>query len=281
MIKNAVKLVTPPIAIKLYHQLKTFYGVAGSYNSWEEAMSAANKYTRGGYSDSKILTQVLNAIQAVREGRAVFERDGVLFDQPDYNYPLLANLYRTMGEIHAQGQEVNVLDFGGSLGSVYFQNRSILKSLEPYKWHIVEQPHFVEAGKKSIPEITFHAKIEDFVKAKYSKDILLYSSVIQYFDRPYEWVKRGLDAGFKYIIIDRTYFNPQTGERIAVQYVPPYIYDAAYPCCLLDKNKLRRFIEKAGYTQLDKWISFDLMPCRLGRLNDMVLPSEGMLFKKI
>jgi putative methyltransferase (TIGR04325 family) len=35
--------------------------------------------------------------------------------------------------------KLSILDFGGALGSSYFQNRNILKNKLNFKWGIVEQ----------------------------------------------------------------------------------------------------------------------------------------------
>jgi putative methyltransferase (TIGR04325 family) len=38
------------------------------------------------------------------------------------------------------------------LGSSYFQNRKFLQSLPDVRWNVVEQPHYVDAGRKYIEE---------------------------------------------------------------------------------------------------------------------------------
>ena len=44
--------------------------------------------------------------------------------------------------------KLNVLDFGGSLGSSYFQNKFFLDNLTDVNWCIVEQPEFVRTGNE-------------------------------------------------------------------------------------------------------------------------------------
>ena len=78
-----------------------------------------------------------------------FERDGVVFDQPDYNFPLLACLLRVATE---SGNRLRVLDFGGSLGSTYFQCRPFLGGVSELRWTVVEQPQFVECGRREFED---------------------------------------------------------------------------------------------------------------------------------
>ena len=49
---------------------------------------------------------------------------------------------------------LNVLDFGGSLGSTFFQNKKFFSELKDVLWNIVEQPHFVKAGVENIQDDT-------------------------------------------------------------------------------------------------------------------------------
>ena len=69
-----------------------------------------------GYSDPAILDKVLQSILKVKSGKAFAERDSVLFDHPIHSVPL----YEALLEIIAHEGSVDVTDFGGSLGSIYF-----------------------------------------------------------------------------------------------------------------------------------------------------------------
>lgn len=45
--------------------------------------------------------------------------------------------------------EVSVIDFGGGMGSTYFQNRDkIIDCLDIIQWNVVQQKHFVDFGKR-------------------------------------------------------------------------------------------------------------------------------------
>src|SRR3954462_15124415 len=115
------------------------YGWSGHYKNWQEALSLTK-----GYDASAILEKVKSAVLKVKNGEAVYERDSVLFDKIEYSWPLLsALLWIALKKIN----ELSVVDFGGSLGSSYFQNKMYLRTLKKLRWNVVEQKNFVEAGQ--------------------------------------------------------------------------------------------------------------------------------------
>ena len=93
----------------------------------------------------------------VKRGEAVFERDSVIFDKVQYAWPVTAGL---MWVAARNGGRLSVLDFGGSLGSSYFQNREFLAYLPNVRWSVIEQAHFVKAGRKHIQDerLVFYPK---------------------------------------------------------------------------------------------------------------------------
>ncbi|MCS7017506.1 MAG: methyltransferase, TIGR04325 family [Cytophagales bacterium] len=111
----------------------------GNFPDWETAMQQAK-----GYDDAAILERIKKAAMAVKEGKALFERDGKLFYKPFYDYPLLSFLLKAALENNGK---LRVLDFGGSLGSTWFQHRALLQGLD-IQWYVVEQPHYVALGQE-------------------------------------------------------------------------------------------------------------------------------------
>ncbi|MGE5456735.1 MAG: methyltransferase, TIGR04325 family, partial [Methanococcaceae archaeon] len=63
------------------------YGWHGSYGSWQDALSKTS-----GYDSPHILEKVRNSVSMVREGKAAYERDSVLFANMEYSYELLSML---------------------------------------------------------------------------------------------------------------------------------------------------------------------------------------------
>ena len=280
MLRQIIKAMLPPILLRLKHIGAPFYGIKGEFSSWKDAEGALLRSGLQNYAADNILQTVWKAIQTVREGKAEFERDGVLFYEKDYNYPLLAAMFYSLARI---GKNANILDFGGSLGSTYYQNKTLMSEMGiNIHWNIVEQSRFVEIGRNKLPEIQFYTSIEEFCESNKTKDVLILSSVLQYFDEPYRYLEQCLHAGFQYILVDRTLFNFDADrDLIAIQYVSPEIYAAQYPVWLLSRSKIMHMMQTAGYKEVFRWDSFDRIPVdRGGFLQSEVVTSKGFLMVK-
>ncbi len=228
--EHIVKKIIKIIYRKIFAQSPK-YGWFGDYNNWEDAKKKCT-----GYDDSTILEKVKAALLKVKNGEAVYERDSVLFDELPYSEPLI-NAFQNIAI--ENGGSLHIVDFGGSLGSSYFQNRTFLKNLKELKWDIVEQKHFVDCGKEFFEEeqLKFYYTIEEAIKNN-KPTVLLLSSVIQYFENPKALIQKCMDYNFDYIIIDRTSFIEKNKDRITVQIVPESIYKASYPAWFFNEQDL-------------------------------------------
>ena len=134
VLKTIARELLPPVLLRLLRQA---YGGAihfeGDFATWEDARAHCT-----GYDNDEILAKVLAASLKVKAGEAAFERDSVLFDEIEYVWPVLTGL---MWAAARSGGSLNVLDFGGALGSSYFQSKNFLQSLPDLRWNVVEQPH--------------------------------------------------------------------------------------------------------------------------------------------
>lgn len=206
----------------------------GGWPGWDAAAAASR-----GYDDSAILERVVRATREVEAGRAAFERDSVLFDTWQPPFQLLAPLLR-----HAlrHGGRLDVVDFGGSLGSVYRQCKPFLPELAALRWHVIEQPLFVAAGRAefSTPPLDFHSEPSTLPEA-IAPRLLLASSVLQYLSHPMRRLQDWQAINIDTLVLDRTPVWAGPEDRVCVQHVPRHIYDASYPCwvlsrpCLLDR----------------------------------------------
>ena len=143
--------------------------------------------------------------------------------------------------------KLSVLDFGGSLGSSYYQCKDFLGDIKKLRWSIVEQPNFVECGKQYFEneQLRFYEDIENCLK--YEKpDVILLSSVIQYLEKPYDLIEYIIDSTFEYILVDITaFFKKNVCELITLQKVTPIIYNCSYPAWILNsENFLSYFLER-------------------------------------
>lgn len=223
--------ITPPILWKAINSSNSDkFGFFGNYSSWEAVQKKAM-----GYDSDLIINKVKNALIKIKNGEAVYERDSVLFDKVQYSWPLLSALLYIILE---NNNKLSILDFGGSLGSTFYQNKAFFSNLNYLKWSIVEQEKFVKVGKENFEDDTlkFYYNIDECLKEQ-KPDAILLSSVLQYIEKPYNLINDILNYDFNYIIIDRTTFNNEDKDRLTLQVIPPEIYQASYPAWFFDENK--------------------------------------------
>jgi putative methyltransferase (TIGR04325 family) len=208
---------------------------SGNYPDWPAASEQAS-----GYDDGLILEKVKQAMLEVKSGAAVYERDSVLFDHVEHSYPVLAGMLRAAAE---NGNHLSVLDFGGSLGSSFFQCRDFLSVVDDLQWGVVEQEKFVRCGRENLETgpLQFFYTIKECLQHMKPNAVLL-SSVLQYIESPESVLGELMETGVPYMIVDRTPFSRATDDRITVQHVPPSIYPASYPCRIFSRQ---RFLELA------------------------------------
>ncbi|MBL7815863.1 MAG: methyltransferase, TIGR04325 family [Saprospiraceae bacterium] len=222
--------------INLYYRYKKGWGFFGDYSTWQAAAADCE-----GYDSKPILARVLAAARAVKNGEAEFERDGFLF----FEKKEIQNLTFWLKKIVDTEGGLRVLDFGGSLASLYFQHRDFLTKLPNTKWCIVEQSHFVDIGKTEFEaeNLLFEYTIDEAVK-KIKPNIVIISSVLQYLESPFTWLDEIVKYKIPYLWIDRTPFSNREKDWILKQIVDPRVYKATYPAYILSLPKFKGYLEK-------------------------------------
>ncbi|HEV7380636.1 MAG TPA: methyltransferase, TIGR04325 family [Dyadobacter sp.] len=209
---------------------KNQYGWFGDYQNWEELAALT-----GGYEEQSILEITKQALLKVKNGEAVYERDSVLFDKKLYPYSVITALLYAAAECNGA---LNVIDFGGSLGSTYYQVIDLIPPSVTVNWSVVEQNAYIQCGQQYFQDDTlqFHYTIAESLQAR-KADVLLLSSVVQYLPDPHAFLEEIQQYNFKFIIIDRTAFvNGERGDRLTLQIVPPQIYQARYPAWFFNER---------------------------------------------
>lgn len=234
--KTVAKKWLPPAlleCLKPLHGRAVYY--SGDYSDWEAASAHAT-----GYDSTLILERVRQAMFRVKSGEVAYERDSVVFDNVQHSFPVLAGLLRAALE---NNKRLTVLDFGGSLGSSYFQCRNFLSVVSSLQWGVVEQEHFVRCGKADFEteQLRFFFTIADCM-AHALPNVVLLSGVLQYLPQPYKVLDDLMAEGIQYVVIDRTSFSDSSADRITMQHVPPSIYPASYPCHVFGRQSF-----------LDRW----------------------------
>lgn len=264
-----LKGLTPPFVADFYRSIRGG-GIQfrGSYPDW----AAAEKHAEG-YDAGQILEKVRHATHQVIRGEVACERDSVLFEAVPYPFPLIAVLLRAA--LENQGR-LNVLDFGGALGSSYYQCRDFLAQVSPLRWCVVEQPHYVECGQREFGNdvLRFHESVEACAQAA-PPHLILASSVLQYLPDPARILGLFVRTGADYIVIDRTPVSISGKQIISVQLVPSAINRSSYPLWLFNEEQLKAPLLN-DYEEIARFDAVD------GTLGSGQLKAEfkGFVFRK-
>lgn len=239
------------------------------YDSWREARAASE-----GYDSPSILEKTIQAALQVKRGEAVYERDSVLFDRIEYSWPVLAGLLWAAAR---SGGRLATLDFGGSLGTRYFQNRVFLRDLD-VRWSIVEQPLFVEAGRRYFADnrLAFHESVAAAIAAG-PPDVVLFGGSLQFLEQPFSILEELGSVPHHLLILDNTPFSDLEEDRVCVQHVSPVIYPASYPSHIFSRSKFERWIAAHGWAVMER---FDAASGQFRANRGLRFAFQGMLLAR-
>jgi putative methyltransferase (TIGR04325 family) len=247
MFKDFLKFIVPYAFLRIINKaLKRDIRIIGEYSNWKEASSHSF-----GYDDDKIFNKSKKSFLAIINNKAAYERDSVLFYKDNINYSLI----KILNDISFASQKiVNVLDFGGSFASTYFQNKQILKNKKKFIWSVIEQKQIVNYVNSSklckkinnlYDNLNFYLTIKDCLR-HHSPDLVLFSGVLQYLSKPFNILKFFISKKIKYFLILRTPFH-KTAEQIKIQVVPKYIYKSSYPIRIFNEESFLKYFFKNNY----------------------------------
>ena len=259
--KKIIQDITPPLLWRAASRFRSSFSKKqdvhennifwhGNYSTWADAEADSS-----GYDSEHILEIVKTSTLKVKHGEAVFERDSALFDHIEYSWAVLAGLMWVAARY--QGK-LSVLDFGGSLGSSYFQNRNFLPDLPEIQWSVVEQAHFVTCGREYIQDdcLRFYSTIDECLTER-TPNVVLLSGVLQYLPDWSHDLQAILLKQFPIVIVDRTPFALDGKERITVQTVPEWIYPASYPCRFFNESIFVQTFLQSDYRMIEEFDALD------------------------
>lgn len=249
---NILRNISPPFIFEIlksvFSKQTKFYG---KFDNWYDAKAECEN----GYDSNKILQKVFESSLKVKNGEAIFERDSVLFDEIKYSWPVTSSL---MLAAALENGKLNVLDFGGALGSHYYQNNKFLNLLSKVQWNIIEQESFVRIGQTHFQSETvkFYLTVSDCLVYN-NPNLVILSSVLQYLPEPWCILNEIIKINARVIVIDRTPYTNSLEEEVKIQIVSDDIYKASYPCHFFVENKILELFKNAEYTLLESFNSID------------------------
>lgn len=231
VLKTLLKSLMPHGMYQQYIRYNGSY--SGNYASWSEAIQQV-----GGYSQQSILQQVKSAnIQAINQGK--FERDGAVFSEPQYRYPILAYLQKAL----LQDSELCVLDFGGAFGTSYRHFRHFYPNCANVSWFVIEQPEWVEEAQYLFENASELAFIKEIALMPKKPNVILLSSVLTYLANPEDILRQLQTLGAQWILIDRTPMIQSKQKKLCLQTVK-YPYHAKYPAWLFPFDFFERLLQE-------------------------------------
>ena len=245
LLKILLRNVCPPFILNLVRKLSNpnSGGFKRGFESWNDALLNSTSY-----NTSEIFQKSSNAARLVRDGKAPYERDSVLFDKVQYDWNLLASLL-LIANIQ---KKLNVVDFGGALGTSFRQNKKFLDILQiPKKWAVVEQSDFVQIGKSEFQTDTL-VFLESLSEVNFDVDVVLLGGSLCYIEHAYRVLDEIKNLSPKSILIVRTPFSDLSDDEISLQIVPKYIYDASYPIWTFSESKLLAYFSD-NYFLFEQW----------------------------
>lgn len=261
--RRLLKHLIPGALLRYVHEKRRWRWFRGVYTSWDDAASKSK-----GYDDRAILDRAVQATRKVQRGLASWERDGFAFSDRETHVPLI-NALRRVSTCH--GSSLEVIDYGGGLGSTWRQHQDLLRTLGVRHWRVVEQQHFVKAGVEFESDVLkFYESLEKALAAG-SCSVIICSGVLQYLKFPYAIVEQSTCAKIGHIIIDRIPFSVDGCERIVVQHTPAILGGGSYPCWLMSRQRMLTMM-KDSYELIVEWPGFD-------QLDPDIVQYRGMLFR--
>lgn len=224
------------------------FGYSNRFDNWLQAKGQTD-----GYQDPHIAKTVAAAAKKVLAGSAIYERDSVVFDHREFSFPLATALLwiasRTQGQLR-------VLDFGGGLGTSFFQNIPFTQWIANLEWSIVEQPSFVEQARALFVEqpLAFFTSLAEGIQAA-RPHLALLSSSLQYVETPYQVLREIVDARIEVVMIDRTLFSTESSDYATQQHVPQEIFSAVIPAWIFSQHKFVEFMQQ-DYRMLSEFPAF-------------------------
>ena len=119
--KKILKNIIPPYLIGLFRNIFKENLFVYGFDSWSSALTKSTSY-----NTEDVFNKTVESARKVRDGLAVYERDSVIFDEIQYDWQFLSCLLL----IANVTQRLNVVDFGGALGTSYRQNKSFLDKIK-------------------------------------------------------------------------------------------------------------------------------------------------------
>lgn len=244
--RTALRLLIPPVVWRLTRGLRPRGRLEGPLASWDAAAKRATGW------DSPILTEkALAAARKVRDGAAAFERDSRTYNRVIYSPTVLAALLLAATRYRA----LNVIDFGGALGSNYYQHRKLLRALPdmPVSWNVIERAPLAKIGAEQFqtPELRFHAELAEL---RSEDAVLLFTGALQYVAEAFDLLEQAIGR-VDIVAVDRLYLSAAPAHAAYLQHLDPKEFGmVTLPMWVFAKAELIDWFAARGFALVEHFV---------------------------
>ena len=206
---------------------------------WLSALKSSKSY-----QDEIIFDQVRKIYNNIIDKNSEFyERDSLILKDKPNEIDLIKFL---QNRIKLQ-DNLEVLDYGGSLGSRFFSNYNFIKK-NKINWNIVEQKNFVQYGRNYLQNnfLNFYNNLSECISEK-KINCVIFSGSLQYLENYHEILKEIKNANIKYIFFDYLPLSDYARHKIFVQNISKKIYDSSYPIKIFSKKIFFNEVKKLNF----------------------------------
>jgi putative methyltransferase (TIGR04325 family) len=205
------------------------------FTNWQTAAHQSD-----GYATVPVLESIVKASQAVSQGDALYDRDGVRY----HTFAENGHLIKALRYVLEEKGHFQVLDYGGALGSLYRQHRWFLSDFADFVWCVVEQKPFVETGKQLFEnkKLKFEATIAEAFEM-HRPNIVVISHTLQRIEQPFDVLNDIIKLDIPYLFIEMPLIKAAE-NRITQSTFPARSCKATYPTWLFAETEFKEKLQQ-------------------------------------
>jgi putative methyltransferase (TIGR04325 family) len=243
-LKASLRSLTPPLLWHGGHLLKRRFGAPeeklshfeGPFASWTLAVAQSETW------DAPEITEL-----SLRSALVAFAAR--LLNDPVYSHTMIAFLLLAA----SRDGGLNIIDFGGGLGSGYFQNARLLRLMSSsVRWNIVERPIFVKLGIEHFQNdaLRFYSSLSEAI-ARSKSNSLIFSGSFQYIEEPFALIDEAARSAIRILAFDRTLTWGKPDDGIFLQHPPKTHYRATYAVRCFSKHRFIARLAELGFALVE------------------------------
>ena len=246
-IKKVIEPILPPIILnfilwsykKIFKRALNDYQFSGVYKDFQSVTSTNN--VRKTWDTNAWIDLNKKKHDAIEKLNQNFDTGTGVSELDPYCLPIV-----TIINDLASNKKINILDFGGGSGNVYFSLKKFLTNKSNVNWHIVDAKPLQDLGRSYVKpgdNCFFYDSIENIGLKGF--DIILTSSTLQYIESHNELLSNLLSYKPQYIFFLRLLASKEK-KFITKQNV----HGVNTPCHFIEIKNLINICNKFGYNNI-------------------------------